>query len=88
MSLEALVLIVALFVGPNDGSALFVFSEPKFQTKESCAQYVKKNAHNLNVYLSNKYDTLPKIYSNIFYCTNAKELKNYFDRLKEMGTLI
>ena len=85
MSLEVLILIVAIFVGPNDGSALYIFNEPKFQTKESCAQFVIKNAHNLNVYLSNEYDTLPRIYSNKFYCTNAKNIEEW---QKNKGTLI
>ena len=85
MSLEVLILIVAIFVGPSGGSALYIFDVPQFQTKQACAQFVIKNAHNLNVYLSNEYDTLPRIYSNNFYCTNAKNIEEW---QKNKGSLI
>ena len=85
MSLEVLILIVALFVGPNNDNDIYIFDVPQFKTKESCAQFVKKNAHNLNVYLSNEYDTLPRIYSNNFYCTNAKNIEEW---QKNKGSLV
>ena len=85
MSLEVLILIVALFVGPNNDNDIYIFDVPQFKTKESCAQFVIKNAHNLNVYLSNEYDTLPRIYSNNFYCTNAKNIEEW---QKNKGSLV
>lgn len=90
MSPEILIIIIALFVGPSDlDNKIYIFGEPKFQTKESCAQFVKENSYFLNIYLSKEYGTLPKIYSNEFRCSSAKELKRFFDNLKEnKGTLI
>jgi len=88
MSLEVLILLVAIFVGPIDDALdnyIYIFNVPQFQTKQACAQFVRNNQHYLNVYLSKKYDTLPAIYSNNFYCTNAKNIEEW---QKNKGSLI
>ena len=88
MSLEALfqlIVIIAFFVGPNNDNEIYIFDVPQFQTKQACAQFVRNNQYYLNVYLSEKYDTLPTIYSNNFYCTNAKNIEEW---QKNKGSLI
>ena len=85
MSLEVLIVIIALFVGPNNDNEIYIFDVPQFQTKQACAQFVRNNQYYLNVYLSEEYGTLPGIYSNKFYCTNAKNIEEW---QKNKGTLI
>ena len=85
MSLEVLIVIIALFVGPNNDNEIYIFDVPQFQTKQACVQFVRNNQYYLNVYLSEKYDTLPAIYSNNFYCTNAKNIEEW---QKNKGSLI
>ena len=85
MSLEVLIVIIALFVGPNNDNEIYIFDVPQFQTKQACVQFVKNNQYYLNVYLSEKYGTLPTIYSNNFYCTNAKNIEEW---QKNKGSLI
>ena len=85
MSLEVLIVIIALFVGPNNDNEIYIFDVPQFQTKQACVQFVRNNQYYLNVYLSEEYGTLPAIYSNKFYCTNAKNIEEW---QKNKGTLI
>ena len=88
MSLEALfqlIVIIAFFVGPSNNNEIYIFDVPQFQTKQACAQFVRNNQYYLNVYLSEKYGTLPVIYSNNFYCTNAKNIEEW---QKNKGSLI
>ena len=88
MSLEALfqlIVIIAFFVGPNNDNEIYIFDVPQWQTKQVCAQFVRNNQYYLNVYLSEKYDMLPAIYSNNFYCTNAKNIEEW---QKNKGSLV
>jgi hypothetical protein len=77
---EALIILVALFMGPTKelGEA-YIFEALTFSEKESCEQYILENYHWLNIYLSKQWGTLPAVYASRFHCLSADEFKKYFN---------
>ena len=76
---EVLVLLVAFFMGPDEGNFGdgFMLYTNTFPDKESCNQYIIENQDWLNIYLSDRWGTLPDIYESELLCMTSDEIKKY-----------
>ena len=87
MQVEALIILVALFMGPTSGGGpTYIFVKPTFSDKETCAQYVIENQNNLYIYLSSQFKTLPAVFPSLLYCLSKDEFKKFFKLKPKKGT--
>ena len=72
---KVIIVLVAMW-SPVD---FYVFTEPRFETRQACVEYVMENQLSLQLYLSQQY-TKPAMENCTFYCVDSESLKNEFDR--------
>tara|TARA_B100000073_G_scaffold346797_1_gene359151 strand:- start:211 stop:462 length:252 start_codon:yes stop_codon:yes gene_type:complete len=72
-------LLFSIWTG-GDGSDLYVFEKPTFETKIECEQYVKLNFIPLNIHVNNVHNGMGDI-PNLFYCIHSDEFQDKFSRL-------
>ena len=73
-------LLLSIWTG-GDGSDLYVFENPSFESKIECEQYVRLNFPILNLHVNQVHKGECDI-PNLFYCLRSDEFKKQMSLLK------
>ena len=72
---KVIIVLVAMW-SPVD---FYVFTEPRFETRQACVEYVMENQLGLQLYLSQQFSE-PSFEGSTFYCVNSEKLRNELDK--------